>query len=76
MGAVCRSPKSLPQSDSLRRFGHWIEQKQAAFDAIMREYDVQLFFADRMRSVLCGSKKVIIIDNSGSMNSGVSNTRR
>ena len=58
------------------RFGHWIEQKQAAFDAIMREYDVQLFFADRMRSVLCGSKKVIIIDNSGSMNSGVSNTRR
>jgi hypothetical protein len=40
----------------------------------MREHDVSPYFEQRLRSVLCGSKKVLVVDNSASMNRGLEET--
>lgn len=52
----------------------WSDVKQQAFQTIMRENDVSPFFEQRLRSVLCGSKKVLVLDNSASMNLGLAQT--
>jgi len=52
----------------------WSDGKLQAFQAIMRKNDVSPFFEQRLRSVLCGSKKVLVLDNSASMNLGLTRT--
>lgn len=53
---------------------NWSAHKEAEFQKIMRENEVQPYFSSRIRSVLSGSKKVLVIDNSSSMNFGLDET--
>lgn len=70
---VCEDavPVEGPNGDAHAHFV-FTQQKQREFDRIMMEYEVQPFFAQKMRAMMCGTKKVIVVDNSSSMNWGLS----
>ncbi len=46
----------------------WDDHKRLQFDEFLRKYEIQDLYARNMRNILCGLKKVFVIDNSGSMN--------
>lgn len=47
---------------------------QVSYNDIMMKFEVQEYFARKMRGLLCGTKRVLIIDNSSSMNQGLSDS--
>jgi hypothetical protein len=52
----------------------WSEIKRAEFDRVVKQLDIQPFYLSELRQILTGSKKVFVIDNSGSMARGLTMT--
>jgi hypothetical protein len=46
----------------------WTQTKRQEFDTLCELWGINQFFATELRNIICAPEKVIIVDNSGSMN--------
>lgn len=53
---------------------NWDDVKRGEFDKTVRQLDIQDWYLAELRQALVGSKKVVVVDNSGSMGQGLRNT--
>lgn len=52
----------------------WDEHKRMEFNNICNQYEIDAYYAQELRTIICAPVKVIFIDNSGSMNQCIKGT--